>query len=148
MTSTQPKTPKHEVVHWNPFGDSFPWSTGFGGLIDSMWNRSFPGGFPDSAELEERDDAFVLDVDLPGVDKKDVQIDVTGRRVTIRGSRVETQRSGVLRHSTRVSGLFNYDFLLPAALDAEHVTATLKDGVLKVVLPKIADARPKTVTVE
>jgi HSP20 family protein len=74
----------------------------------------------------------------PGVHKKDVEVEVSGRRVTISGERKERERAGVLRRRTRTTGRFSYDLVLPCEIDEDAVTASLDNGVLTVTVPKAA----------
>ena len=99
------------------------------------------------AEIEETDDAFTVDIDLPGIDKKDIKIDVAGRRMTVEGTREERKREGVLRHTTRTTGRFSYEVIVPSEVNAGEVTATLTDGVLTVRLPKSMPERPQQITI-
>jgi HSP20 family protein len=115
MTTTETKpNGSTDVTRWQPGAEMFPWNTRLGHLIDAMWPSGWRvGEFPPSGDLEERDDMFVLEIDLPGVDKKNVTVNVADRRVSVHGTRVERERDGVLRHSTRVTGTFSYELALP-----------------------------------
>ncbi|TAM91348.1 MAG: Hsp20/alpha crystallin family protein [Jatrophihabitans sp.] len=142
---------KQNAPELAPWGtpEAFPWNTRFGHLIDTMWQNAAHGAdFPPNGDLEELEDTFVLDVDLPGVDRKDLTVDVSGRRVTISGTRVERERDGILRHSTRVTGAFRYEVVLPATVDEKAVSAKLADGVLTLRLPKVDGARSTHVPIE
>ena len=86
-------------------------------------------------------------MDLPGVAKDDVTIDVLGRRVAVRGTRKEKERSGVMRHSTRVTGSFAYEVILPADVDEQATTAKLSNGVLTIRLPKASGAKTNRVPI-
>lgn len=148
MSPVLSKSNGSEVAPWGAT-EAFPWNTRFGQLVDSMWHSAVHDAeFPPSGELEELDDEFVLDVDLPGIDRKDVTLDVSGRRVAISGTRTERERDGVLRHSTRITGSFHYELALPAPVDEKGVTAKLTDGVLSIRLPKSGDARATHVSIE
>lgn len=109
-------------------------------LFDDEWAAlpAAPGGqrFTPMVDLEETDEEFVLDVDLPGVRKKDVNIEVDGRRLVISGERAQAQRKGRLRRQARVWGSFAFEVILPAEVDEEHVEASMNDGVLHVRVPK------------
>ena len=58
-------------------------------------------GFTPRADVEETDDAYVIEVEVPGVAKKDIDVSVAGRRLTITGERKERERVGILRRRTR-----------------------------------------------
>lgn len=109
-------------------------------LFDHDWVAlpAAPAGerFTPMVDLEETEQEFVLDVDLPGVRKEDVNIEVDGRRLVISGERVQTQRKGRLRRQTRAWGSFAFEVILPADLDEEHIEASMNDGVLHVRVPK------------
>lgn len=99
------------------------------------------------ADLEESDDAFTVEVKLPGVDKDDVNIEVSGRRVTVSGERKERERKGVLRPRHPQLGRFFHEAVLPGDVNEDDVTATLNDGVLTVPLPKAETARHRRVEI-
>lgn len=101
-----------------------------------------PGG-----QLSETDDAFTVELDLPGVDKKDVNVDISGRRVSVRGTKVVKEREGVLHRSTRTSGSFAYEAVLPLAVDASRATASLTDGVLILTMPKVTESKATRVEI-
>ena len=84
-----------------------------------------PGGqrFTPMVDLEETDEEFRLDVDLPGVAKKDVNIEVDGRRLVVSGERVEPERKGRVRRQARVWGSFAFEVILPAEVDEEQHVA-------------------------
>jgi HSP20 family protein len=93
-------------------------------------------GFTPQADLEETDDGYLLEVELPGVKKKDISIDVEGRRIVISGERPEQKRTGWLRRQSRSWGRFRYEVVLPDPVDEDGVEAALHDGVLQVRVPK------------
>jgi HSP20 family protein len=146
MTTAKP-TGGTEVRHWHPFTEMFPWNTRLGELFENMAHAAGHEGFAPGAELEETDEAFLLEIDLPGVAKDDTTIDVVRRRVTVRGTRKEKERSGAIRHSTRVTGSFAYEVILPADVDETATTAQLNDGVLTVRLPKATGAKTSRVPI-
>jgi HSP20 family protein len=94
-------------------------------------------------ELEELDDAYLVRLELPAVKKGDVDVELAGRRLTVQAERKETQRKGVLRRSTRRTGQFFLDTLLPGEVDSAGVEAFLDEGVLTVRLPKPESERRK-----
>jgi HSP20 family protein len=117
--------------------------TGLGGL----------GGFGRLAswspplDLEETDEAFVAEIELPGVNKDDVDVELAGDQVHVHGEIKQRERTGILRHQTRRLGTFDAVFSLPAEVDADKVSADLKDGVLTVHMPKAPEARPVRIKV-
>lgn len=129
-----------DLFPWNELG---PWAARMQDVMDQMWSPALGAGdFAPGGELRETDDAFTLELDLPGVDKKDVTIEFSGRRLSVRGTKVtEKDGHGTLRHTTRSSGSFAYEAILPVAVDEKAVTASLADGVLVVTMPKALEAK-------
>ena len=111
---------------------------------------SFPGEgfFTPLADVEESEDAYTVELELPGVKKDDVSVEVAGRRVTVSGERKERHRVGVLRQRTRTVGRFFYDVILPGEVDESGVSASLDEGVLSVRVPKAASERARRIPVQ
>ena len=105
------------------------------------------GAFTPLADIEETDDAYVVEIELAGVSRPDVDITTSGRRLTVTGERKERRRDGVLRRKRRTVGEFRYEVELPADFDADDVTAGLEDGVLSVRLPKSEADRPRRIPI-
>ena len=91
-------------------------------------------------DIYETDDSFVVTVEIPGVEGNDVRVEVSGSELSISGNRgfdaVCSKES--YQRLEGVRGRFRRNFSLPEPLDSARVTANLKDGVLRVVLPKIS----------
>lgn len=125
-------------------------TSGMARLLDTMAlpDGTWPGGAMDLlADLEETDDAFIAEVELPGVSRDDVDVEIEGRRLVVTADRKERERTGVLRRRTRHVGSMRHEVLLPADVEEDQITASLADGVLTVTLPKTARARRKSITV-
>jgi HSP20 family protein len=107
---------------------------------------------PQSSMLGFEDDGtnFVLRADVPGLAENDLQISVAGNTVTLRGERkVDEAPEGYSAHRRERSTVrFARSFDLPARVDADKVTATLKHGVLTLTLPKVAEAQPRQISVK
>lgn len=127
----------------SPWGEFAPWAGRMQDLIEQMWSPALGGSdFAPGGELRESDDAFTLELDVPGVDKKDITIEFSGRRLSVRGTKTtEREGQGTLRHTTRTSGTFTYEAILPVPVDDKAVTASLSDGVLMVRMPKATEAK-------
>ena len=102
-------------------------------------------GFTPLADVEETDDSFLVEVELPGVKKDEVNIEVSGRRLSVRGERKQRERAGVLRRNERVLGSFCYEVLLPDEIDVDKIDASLAEGVLTITAPKTKGARAKKI---
>ncbi|HET6291832.1 MAG TPA: Hsp20/alpha crystallin family protein [Kribbella sp.] len=94
------------------------------------------GWSPFPVDLEETDDAYVVEIDLPGVSRRDVTLEVNGRELTVHGEVKERERKGFARRQTRRTGRFHHSVALPGEVDVERIKASLDDGVLMVRAPK------------
>jgi len=103
------------------------------------WNdlETLTAGFTPIADIEETNDAYLVEIELAGVNRSDVDITTTARRLTVTGERKDKHRIGVLRRKNRTIGEFRYEVELPADFDTESVEAGIQDGILSVRLPKI-----------
>ncbi len=106
--------------------------------------------FMPAAELKETPEAVELKLELPGLEAKDLEIEVTENSVSISGERkseTKTQENGMTRSEFRY-GRFQRMLPLPARVVNDQTTANYKDGILKLVLPKSDSERQKTFKVE
>jgi HSP20 family protein len=94
------------------------------------------------ADVEETDDAYLVEIELPGVKRDDVSVEVAGRRLTVSGERKERERVGILRRRTRAVGRFHYEVVLPGDVEEEGVSASMDEGVLTLRVLKAASGRP------
>ena len=81
---------------------------------------------------------YVIESDMPGVRLQDLSISVAGRRLTLSGRReiVRDFSAARIRVRERWSGVFSRSIDLPGSVDGEHLTATLHEGILRIVLPR------------
>jgi HSP20 family protein len=99
------------------------------------------------ADMSETDEAYLVECELPGIKREDIDVEISERELTITGEFKEREREGTLRRSTRRSGRFEYRALLPTEVKAEDVSATLADGMLTVTVPKAQAAKPRHIEV-
>lgn len=123
---------------YDPFAGFDEWSRRwFGGDEGRRWQ-----GF--STDIREEKDRYILEADLPGCSREDVEVTVENDRLTISARRREESGvqddKGYLRRE-RAWGSFSRSFDL-ALVDADNITAAYNDGVLTLTLPKKADQRP------
>ena len=107
----------------------------------------FSGAFTPVADVEETAEGYRVEIELPGIDRDDVDIEVSGRRLTVRGERKERQRVGILRKRERTVGRFHYEVTLPGDVDEDAVHAQLDQGVLTTELPKPASERARRIEI-
>jgi HSP20 family protein len=99
------------------------------------------------ADIEELDDAWVVELEVPGVGKDDIEVEVHGRQLSVTGERKEKERAGVLRRRARVTGRFEYAVTLGTDIDPDGIVASLDDGVLVVRVPKHAADQPRKISI-
>ncbi|MEV4015641.1 Hsp20/alpha crystallin family protein [Nonomuraea angiospora] len=98
------------------------------------------------ADISETEDSYVVEVDVPGVKKDQIDVQFSERELIVTGQIEEHERQR--RHrKTRRTGRFELRTLLPGEVDAERVEAHLSDGVLTITVPKAAAARPRHIEV-
>ncbi|WP_431984614.1 Hsp20/alpha crystallin family protein [Streptomyces qinglanensis] len=129
-----------------------PPAAGFGELenlrtrVDELLHAAVPGtGFPGfgtaepwapPADVEEVEDAYLIELELPGVDKGRITVEVSDGEFHVRGGAEEKRRTGTVRRHTRRIGRFDYRTTLPPDSDAEHIGAELAHGILTVNVPR------------
>ena len=104
--------------------------------------------FTPAADVEETDDAYVVELELPSVKKSDIDISLSGRRLIVTGERKEKERIGVLRRRTRSVGRFYYEVVLPQAVGEDAVSANLDEGLLTIRISKQDGERPRKIKVD
>ena len=112
--------------------------------------RDFSTSWLPSVDVREEADRFVVNVDLPGVDKKDIEIVAEKGVLTIKGERHAETKSTTASYERveRVSGKFLRRFTLPETAQAEAISAKQTNGVLEVTIPKQPQVQPKRVEVQ
>jgi len=147
------------MAHWDPFAGLLNWQDDvrdlfrdFYGATQGPWSGKGRDGaaWMPAVDIEETEQAYLVSADLPGVDQKDVKVSLENQMLSIRGERrAETDESRKGRHRVeRAWGVFERTFTLPHTVDAEHVKAAYKDGVLTITLPKREGARQKLIEVK
>jgi HSP20 family protein len=110
---------------------------------------SMARGWNPVVDIYDKEDSIVLKAELPGVSKKDIDVDIKDRVLTLKGERSadnELKEDNYYRRE-RTYGRFERSFTLPANVDPDKIKANYNDGVLKIEVPKLEDQKPKQVTV-
>ena len=102
-----------------------------------------------AVDIHEQENRFVLTADVPGVSRENIDITLEDGVLTVKGERSAEQESASegFRRRERLHGTFLRQFTLPDTVNAEHINATVKDGVLEIAIPKQEKPRPKKITV-
>jgi len=123
-------------------------------FVDSFFRgdtlRGNLAAFTPAVDIEESPEEFLVHADLPGLDQKDVKVNLMGDTLTIRGERKEEKKetAGTALRIERSYGAFERSFTLGAPVRAEGVKATYRDGVLEVHVPKAEEARRREIPVQ
>ena len=140
-----------QVERWDPFREFEQLQEEMGRLVQSVWSPAGVGNggaWTPFADVEETDDAWTIEVELPGVDRKNVNVEMRNSELVISGDVTEKERKGVLRRRARRTGHFEYHVTLPGESDEEHIDAKLHDGILTVRVPKTEQAKPRRIEVK
>lgn len=126
-----------DLMRWDPFTTPFLTSA-----IEPALNPAF--------EVKETKDSFEFKADVPGIDSKDLDVKLTNNRLTVSGKREaeKTDKSDTYYTYERSYGSFTRSFTVPEGINGDAIHADLKDGVLKINLPKKPEAKPRQVQIK
>ncbi len=120
-------------------------------FLEPAWSE-FPtlGAWEPKVDITETTDTVVVKAELPGVDQKDIAVSLQEGILTIKGEKEEEKEQKDARYHRveRAYGAFARAVRLPAAVDASKVTATFKDGVVTITLPKTLEAKGTTIPIK
>jgi len=105
-------------------------------------------GWSPFVDLEETDAAYVVEAELPGVKRENVNIEFVGNELNITGEIKERERKGTVRRRSRRTGRFDYRVILPGNVDGDKIEANLAEGVLTVRVPKSERAQRRRIEVK
>ncbi len=139
-------------ARWDPFVESGDLYQRMGQLLGGAFGGGWPPpvqGWAPPADLSETDEAYLAEVELPGVARDDISVELAGQELVISGEFTDTGKEGRALRRGRRSGRFEYRVLLPgqADPDPDKITAALADGVLTVTVPKSEAGRPRRIQV-
>ena len=135
----------HEVTRWHPF--VFGGHRDLDAVLDRFLGRREPdSGWTPRMDAYARDGHYVFRVDLPGVDPKDLDINVEGRLLTIKGERKAEEKGHY--HKETFHGRFERAVRLPNGIDADRIEARYSNGVIEVSVPLPAKAVGRKVPVQ
>jgi HSP20 family protein len=140
------------LTRWEPFRE-------FSTLQDRL-NRLFresegreealaTTSFAPAVDVYEDEHNVTLKIEVPGIDEKDIDVRIENNALTVHGERKfeKEEKEENFRRVERQYGSFTRTFTLPTTVDAEKVSANYDKGILKIALPKKAEAKPKQIKV-
>jgi HSP20 family protein len=117
-------------------------------FFESIDRQLTCGSWP-RVDISESDNSYAIKADLPGMDKKDINISIENGVLSITGEKVDEHKKekGKYYHLERSYGKFSRTFYLPEGADAEKITAAMKNGVLELEIPKTEKQKPKNIEI-
>ena len=143
------------VVRWDPFRDLGLLQDRMNRLFDDAgrgWRADEPAAttsWSPSVDIFETEGEIVVKAELPGMDRKDISLHLENNVLSLQGERrfVKETKEENYHRIERSYGNFSRSFSIPATVDEEKIRADYKDGVLKIILPKKEQARPKQIKI-
>lgn len=141
-------------TRWQDFDRSFSAMDEFRRRMDRLFDEfertagtAGVAQFPRTS-LYDTDDAFLVRAEVPGLGEKDIQLSVQQDVLTLSGERKAEIPTGYSVHrQERLPLRFSRSITLPSKVDASQVTASVKDGILTVKVPKAAESKPRQITI-
>jgi len=140
------------LVRWQSFPEMETLRSQMDRMFDAIAGLDRESGtdWTPAIEIQDREDSLILRAEIPGVDAKDIDIQVAREAVSIAGEHryeKKTQEKGFFRSELRY-GSFQRTIPLPIAVENTQVQAEFKDGILKLTLPKAQEAKHKVVKID
>ena len=144
------------LVRFNPIRDIFSLRNRNNNIFDDLFYLNRRGdekltmwNWKPVVDIYDNEDKFVINAELPGVDKKDIVIDVKDRLLTLKGERSSEKevKEDKYHRRERAYGSFERVFTLPAEIDPDQIKADFKNGILKIDIPKQEEQKPRQITV-
>lgn len=145
------------LARWNPWREFGSLQNRINRIFDDTLRDLSPfdgeeierGTWAPAVDIYESNDSYSVKVDLPGISKDDIQVDLHDSTLTIKGEKKfedEVSRDNYLRME-RAYGTFVRSFTLPKSVDADKIQAKYKEGVLELTIPKKEEAKPRQIKV-
>jgi HSP20 family protein len=132
------------LTRWNSFDDVFNFQREVDRLFNQFWSdlptRTAAGSSP-SFQVNSTDDGWRIDIPLPGVDPKDVDLEAAGKTLSIRAEMRNDEKD---KNPTR----YEQTFTIPEFLDLEKLTASHRHGMLRLSVPFKESVRPRRIQIE
>ncbi len=145
------------LAEWDPFREFSLLQDRMDRLFRNVFDRGLgfltqdlaEGEFIPSADVYEDDNSIHLNVEIPGVDEKNLSISIENNVLTVKGERKpeKDEKGEHFLRQERSYGKFSRSFTLPGSVDLDRVNANYVNGVLQIELAKRAEARPKQIKV-
>lgn len=144
------------LIKWTPWREMDTFSDRINHFFDGsmfpstlMSEKSSMEYWKPIADIFDHEDKIVIRADLPGVDKKDIHVDLKDNVLTLEGERSDEKevKEDSYYRKERVHGKFRRSFMLSDGLDPDKIKADYNDGVLNIEIPKPEEKKPKKISV-
>ncbi|MGQ9510267.1 MAG: Hsp20/alpha crystallin family protein [Thermodesulfobacteriota bacterium] len=144
-----------EIVPWRPFREL----DRIRREVDRLWDSFFEKRparieevsewFP-SLDVSETDSEYIIKVEVPGIDPKDINISLMNNILTIKGEKKQEKEEKEENYHLleRSYGSFTRSIRIPSQIQNDHINASYKNGVLKIILPKTEEAKKKEIKIK
>jgi HSP20 family protein len=143
------------LVRCNTSRELTPFDAEFNQLFHTFWNRAqspgaLEGGFVPPLDVQETPEHFLVTAELPGLEQQDVKVTVVDNALVIRGEKRDAreEKNAEIHRMERRFGRFERVLRLATRVDRNRISASMKDGVLHVQIPKTEEAREREISVE
>ena len=132
------------LVHWDPFQDLFPRNRRLQPFVgaESAWTPA--------VDILEKGDDLVIRAEVPGIERDAIEVKLEDNTLILSGERVRETEADDTRayRRERVYGSFVRSFRLPKTVDATRISATYKNGILEITIPKAEEAKPRKIDIK
>src|SRR6478609_9896894 len=144
-----------QLTRWDPLRDLATMQNRINRFVRESYSPEVPEealtttSFAPLVDIYEDEHTIALKMEVPGIDEKDIDVRLENNTLTVHGERKieKEEKEENFRRVERRYGSFTRTFTLPQTVDTENVSATYDKGVLKITLPKKAEAKPKQIKV-
>jgi len=145
------------LIRWDPFREMSSLQERMNRLLADYRTRSpfgeeemAQGAWIPAVDIYETKESIVLNVELPGVTKEDIALEVKDSTLTIKGEKKleKNVKEENFHRMERTYGAFTRAFTLPSTVQQDKVKAKFRDGILEIMLPKAEEAKPKQIKVD
>lgn len=157
------KEERREIAPWRPFTDMMRWERDMEQLFDDFmtrrirpfwderwWPARILGVSAPALDLYEEKDYIVAKVELPGMTKEDIEVNISDGQLTVKGEKKKEEeiKEEDYYRSERAYGAFSRTVELPKGIEVEKAQASFKNGVLEIRLPKSEEAKRREIPVK
>ena len=141
-----------QLTRWDPLREMLTWRSAMDRMFEESIPRPFglgPEGYGLAMDVIEKEDTFLVETAIPGIDPKDLDISVSENVLTIKGETKSDEGADEQQYHIRERryGNFCRSVSFPSQIDAEDVEASYENGILKLNIPKAEVAKPRKISI-